>query len=141
LGAASAVIGLAELSGEGLVGGLVDRIGKRRAVVVGVSLNVVACLLLPALNFHIESALIGLFIFFVTFEFAVVSAIPLMTELIPHARATLMAGYAAAFSAGRMIGALIGPTLFERGLLTNGIAAALLDVLALILLIAFVKQD
>ncbi|MCZ7541441.1 MAG: MFS transporter [Anaerolineae bacterium] len=39
LGAASAVIGLAELGGESLVAGVVDRVGKRRAVAAGIALN------------------------------------------------------------------------------------------------------
>jgi predicted MFS family arabinose efflux permease len=141
LGAASAVIGLAELGGEGLVAGVVDRLGKRRAVALGLGANALAGLLLPALGFSVEGALVGLFFFFITFEFALVSTIPLMTELVPHARATLMAGYVAALSLGRMPGALAGPALFEIGLLANGIVAAVLNLLALAVLLLFVRQE
>lgn len=140
LGAASAVIGIAELGGEGLVAGLADRLGKRRAVMLGIVLNALACLGLPALGFSVEGALVGLFVFFITFEFLLVSTLPLMSELVPGARATLMAGYAAALAGGRMVGALLGPALFEVGLLANGAAAALLNVIALLLLIRFVRQ-
>jgi predicted MFS family arabinose efflux permease len=140
LGAASAVIGFAELGGEGLVAGLVDQLGKRRAVAAGIGLNALASILLPLLGFSLEGALVGLFFLFISFEFAVVSAIPLMTELLPHARATLMAGNVAAFSAGRMIGALCGPALFSLGLLANGAVAATLDVIALAVLIGFVRH-
>ena len=141
LGAASAVIGVAELSGEGLVAGVVDRLGKRRSVGLGIGLNVLACLFLPVIGFSLGGALVGLFAFFITFEFAVVSSIPLMTELVPGARATLMAGNVAMFSAGRMLGAFIGPRLFVPGLMTNAVAAAVLDVLALAALVMFVKQE
>jgi len=141
LGAASAVIGLAELGGEGLVAGVVDRVGKRRAVAAGLALNAGACLLLPALAFRVEGALVGLFVFYITFEFAVVSLIPIMTELLPGARATLMAGNVAFFALGRMLGALIGPPLFAYGLLANGIVAAAGNLLALALLVGFVKQE
>jgi predicted MFS family arabinose efflux permease len=41
LAGASAVIGLSELSGEGLVALLTDRIGKPRALVLGLSANAV----------------------------------------------------------------------------------------------------
>jgi predicted MFS family arabinose efflux permease len=141
LGAASAVIGIAELAGEGSVAGFVDRLGKRRAVVLGIALNALACLLLPVLGVGVGGALVGLFLFYITFEFAVVSAIPLMTELLPGARATLMAWNVAAFAGGRMLGSLIGPQLFTLGLLANGATAAVFDVIALAALLLFVRQD
>jgi predicted MFS family arabinose efflux permease len=141
LGAASIVIGVAELISEGLVAGVVDRLGKRRAVGIGIALNLLACVLLPVLGFSVAGALIGLFLFFITFEFALVSSIPLMTELVPAARATLMAGNAAAASAGRMLGALAGPFLFHGGLWANSALAAGLDLLAMVILLLFIKQE
>ncbi len=131
LGAASAVIGLAELGGEGLVAGLVDRLGKRRAVALGIGLNAAASLTLPLLGRSLPGALVGLFLLYITFEFTLVSSIPLMTQILPGARATLMASNIAALSAGRAIGALLGPLLFSAGLLANGAVAALFNVLAL----------
>jgi predicted MFS family arabinose efflux permease len=98
LGAASAVIGLAELSGEG-------------------------------------------FVFFIVFEFTFVSAISLMTELVPEARATMMAGNISAAALGRALGASIGPTLFTVGLLANSAAAGGLAVLALVILIRYVRVE
>lgn len=141
LGASAMVIGVAELAGEGAVAGFVDRIGKRRAVAGGIATNALTCLLLPALAFRVETALVGLFLFYLTFEFAIVSSIPLMTELVPGARATLMAANVTAFSAGRMVGALIGPALFGIGLLANCSVAALGDVLALAVLLWFIPRD
>ncbi len=141
LGASATVIGIAELSGEGLVAGFVDRLGKRRAVMLGIGLNVGACFLLPLVGGRVEGALVALFVFYLTFEFAIVSSIPLMTELVPSARATLMAGNVTAFSAGRMVGALAGPWLFGFGLLANSVGAALFDVMALAALLLFVRQD
>ncbi len=142
LGATAIVIGIAELLGEGGVAGFVDRVGKRRAVIGGVALNAAAGLLLPLLGeIGVGGALVGLFWFYLTFEFAMVSSIPLMTELVPGARATLMAANVTAFAAGRMIGALVGPLLFTVGLLANGIACAALNGLALVAVIVFVRQD
>jgi predicted MFS family arabinose efflux permease len=141
LGLASAVIGIAELTSEGAVALYVDRLGKRRAVAVGIGTNALACLLLPVLSFGVAGALAGLFLFFLTFEFGVVSLVPLMTELAPGARATLMAGNVAAFSGGRMLGALIGPALFNVGLLANSVTAAAFNGIALVVLIMFLKHD
>lgn len=141
LGAASAIIGIAELAAEGGVAGFVDRLGKRRSVVLGVGANLLACLLLPVLGFGAEGALVGLFLLYATFEFAIVSSIPLMTELVPDARATLMAGNVAALMVGRMVGALIGHPLFSVGLLANSVTAAAFDLMALAALLIFLKHD
>jgi len=145
LGAASAVIGVAELSGEGLVAGLADRLGKRRAVALGIAANAVACLALEPLGKTLPGALAGLFLFYITFEFALVSGIPLMSELVPGARATVLAGNMGSHSAGRALGALAGPALFAGGLFTGGlfanaVAAAALDAVALVILLAFVRE-
>ena len=140
LGAASAVIGVAELTGEGLVAGLADKLGKRRAVAIGIGTNVLAALALPHLGTTVSGALLGLFLFYITFEVTLVSAIPLMTELVPEARATVMAGNVGSHSAGRALGALIALPLFAGGLWANTLAAVGLDLLALFLLLRFVRE-
>ncbi len=75
LAAASVVIGASELSGEMLVSGLVDRLGKRRAVVIGLALNGLVVLALPLVGRTLTGALVGLFLIYLTFEFTVVSRI------------------------------------------------------------------
>lgn len=141
LGASAIVIGLAELGGEGAVAGFVDRLGKRRAVALGIGLNALSAPLLPLLGFSVEGALVALFLFFISFEFALVSSLPLMTELVPHARATLMAGTAAAFASGRMTGALLGPRLFAGGLGMNVAVVVALDLLAVAVLLLYIRQE
>lgn len=141
LGLASAVVGLAELGGEGVVATVVDRIGKRRAVILGMLGNALTAILLPVAGFNVGGALAGLFAYFLTFEFALVSLIPLMTELVPGARATLMAGNVAVFSVGRMLGALLGPLLFSLGLTANTLVAAAMNVTAVALVLLWVQQD
>jgi DHA1 family inner membrane transport protein len=115
LAAASAVIGVSELSGEVLVGGLVDWLGKRRAIIIGLALNGLVILVLPLIGQTLSGALVGLFFIYLTFEFTVVSSIPLMTEVMPDARATFMSIVIAAFAIGRAVGALIVPWLFGAG--------------------------
>jgi len=140
LGAASAVIGLAELSGEGLVAGLVDRIGKKRSVAIGLLLTALASLALPLLGTTLPGALLAVFLLYLFFEFTIVASLPLMIEQTPNARSTLMATNIAAFSLGRMLGALVGGSLFAVGLSANGVAGAILNLLALTVLLAFVKE-
>ena len=58
-----------------------------------------------------------------------------MTELIPSARATLMAVNVAAFSLGRVLGSLLGPVLFSYGLGVNAVVAAILNLIGLAALV------
>jgi predicted MFS family arabinose efflux permease len=95
---------------------------------------------LPFLGRNLTGALVGLFFVYTTFEFTIVSAMPLMTELVPQARATMMAGNVGAHSAGRAIGALLGPALFSFGLRANGALAAALNLAALAMLLLFVRE-
>ncbi len=134
LGAASAVIGLSELGGEGLVAAFSDRMGKKRAVALGLGGNILAALLLPWLGRSVVGALLGLFLFYITFEFTLVSSIPLMTELLPQARATLMAFNVTMLSLGRALGAPMGTFLYRYGFPTVVLGAVALNGLALLTL-------
>ena len=134
LGAASLVIGFAELGGEALVSGLTDRIGKTRAVAGGVLLNMLAALSLPLLGGTLPGAFVGLFFFYITYEFALVSFIPLAIEIYPKARATFMALFVTGMMLGRAFGALIGPGTYEAGILASAGAAILLDLIAVLVL-------
>jgi predicted MFS family arabinose efflux permease len=131
LGAASAIIGLSELAGEGLVAGVVDRIGKPVAISGGLAANCAAVVLLPLLGRTEAGALIGLFLFYITFEFTLVSIIPMMTEVLPQARATLMAFNVAGLSLGRAIGAPLAPWLYGLGFWAVALGAVLFNLGAL----------
>ncbi|MGD2158302.1 MAG: MFS transporter, partial [Anaerolineales bacterium] len=134
LGAASAVIGLSELGGEFAAGGLADRLGKPRAVSIGLILNSIAAVGLPLLGGSLTGAVVGLFLFYITFEFSIVSSIPLMTEILPSSRATLMSFNVAVLSLGRAVGALLAPNLYANGIIATGLAVLLLNIVALIAL-------
>jgi predicted MFS family arabinose efflux permease len=134
LGAASAVIGISEMGAEGLVAGFVDRLGKLRSIAVGLTVNALVALALPWLGRTEFGALAGLFLFYLSFEFTIVSAIPLMTELLPAARATLMACNVAALSLGRAFGAFMAPRLYGFGFLAVALGAAGFNLLALLAL-------
>jgi predicted MFS family arabinose efflux permease len=134
LGAAAAVIGISELCGEGLVAAFVDRLGKPRAVALGLAANSLAALLLPVVGRTEAGAVAGLSLFYLSFEFTVVSAIPMLTELMPGARATLLAFSVAAMTLGRAISAPLATLLFTFGfpaVTAGGVAFNLLAFLAL----------
>jgi predicted MFS family arabinose efflux permease len=143
LAVASAVIGASELSGEVLVSGFVDWLGKRRAVMIGLTLNALAALSLPYLGGRsLAGALTGLFFIYLTFEFTIVSTIPLMTEVMPSVRATFMSVYIAVMALGRASGALAMPLLYNLdaetvpagGILPVMLAAVCLNLLSFLAL-------
>ena len=135
LAGASAVIGISELSGEGMVALTTDRLGKPRALVLGLIGNILAALLLPVVGRTAVGALAGLFLFYITFEYVLVSHIPLMTEVMPNARATLLSFNVMGHSLGRAIGALIATFIYERfGFLPVTLIAILFNLFALLAL-------
>lgn len=114
LAGASAVIGLSELSGEGLVAFTTDKLGKPLALGIGLAGNAVASMLLPWLGQTQFGALIGLFLFYITFEYVLVSHIPLVSELFPSARATALALNVTGHSAGRALGAFLSGIVYQN---------------------------
>ena len=141
LGLASSVIGIAEAVGEGGSAGLVDRLGKKKAVLGGLLLNAGAYLLLPRLSGNLVSALVGLFVLFIAFEFSIVSSFPLISELAPGARGTLMTLNVAALSVGQMAGSLTAAPLWLRGGLSlNAVVSCGAALAAFALLLLFVTE-
>ncbi len=72
--------------------------------------------------------------FYLSFEVVVISALPLMSEIMPNSRATMMALFIAALSIGRALGDLAAPPLYKGGILVNGAVSLLFNLLALFLL-------
>lgn len=134
LATASAIIGLSELGGEGLVTVFVDRLGKRRATSIGLILNSLAAAALLWLGRSLSGAMIGLFLFYITFEFTIVSVMPLMTEVFPAARATFMSMFIASTALGRALGSLTAPHLYDLGSAFKSMPSLLVIVLASIAL-------
>lgn len=140
LGLSATVIGLAELVGEVLVMTLVDRLGKRRAVAVGMTVSAIAYTVMPFTGGSLQLALAGLFFVFLAFEFTLVGSLPLLTELVPGARARVMSLNVALHAGGRMLGAIFGAALFRLGFGWAGLAAALCNLVGLALIVFVVRE-
>jgi DHA1 family inner membrane transport protein len=115
LGLGTGVIGAAELCGESFTALIADRVGLRKAALVGTSLSILGYLILPVFSKGLPSALGGLFFIFLVFEFSMVCGISLSTEVLPGSRATMMAAFYSAAGVGRMIGAFIGGPVWLMG--------------------------
>lgn len=135
LAGASAVIGVSELSGEGLVALTTDKLGKPLALTIGLIGNAIASILLPLIGHTQVGALVGLFLFYITFEYVMVSHIPLMTELVPSARATMLSMNVTGHSLGRALGAFLAAFIYQQfGFLFVALTAVVFNVAGLLAL-------
>jgi predicted MFS family arabinose efflux permease len=135
------LIGASELAGEGATFAFTDRIGKRRAVLIGLAISAIGFALLVPARGEMGLGLAFLAIALFGFEFTIVSSIPLATELVPSARARYLAWMIVAMSFARGLGAAVGPNLFESfGLPGPAIAAVVADILAAAVLITWVRE-
>jgi predicted MFS family arabinose efflux permease len=127
LGAVSTVVGVAELAGEFGVILFADHLGKGRSLIVGVVFAGLFYVAVPLLSHSLSMTLLSLGLLFLTFEFAIVTTIALLSELVPEKRNTLMAAFFAAATLGRTSGAIFGPRLWgaAENLLIHGIISLL----------------
>lgn len=141
LGLASGVIGGAEVVGELTVGLVVDRLGKRPVIITTGFLTALFYFLIPYTSASLPAALLTLFLVFLAFEITVVGGVPLMTEIVPSARSVVLSMVLAAASLGRMIGALVGPVVWQAGGLgANTSLAAIATLLAVLVLARWVRE-
>ena len=141
LGLATTLIGLAEMGGEATAGWSVDRFGKRPVVILCGLLNAVTFVLIPFSTGSLVTAMTVMIALFFTFEIAVVGAIPLLTELVPSERAVVMSMALGAMAAGRTVGSLIGPVVWDRiGVAGNATISAIMMLLAVFVLARWVRE-
>lgn len=131
LGLASMVIGFSELGGETLTTLLSDRLGKERSMIIGLIANTLAVLSLPLLRSSVAGALVWLSLFAISFEFGIASSWMVVSEVLPSARATVIAVYIAVLSLGFALGSMLAPYFYAVGMFANAIAAAGFNLLAI----------
>jgi predicted MFS family arabinose efflux permease len=142
LGIAAGIIGGAELLGETIAGLSVDRFGKRPVIILTGSLTALFNLVLPFTSSTLIGALLTLFALFMAFEITIVGGIPLMTELVPGARAAVMSILLTAMFAGRTIGSLLGPIIWNAfGFTVSGLIWAVITAAAVVVLALLVHEQ
>lgn len=141
LGSVAAAMGAAEFAGEFISSVYVDRIGKHRFVAITIVLAAAAYVLLPLMGRDALLSTIGLALAFFMFELMIVSMLPLITEVVPSARATLMSLNIAAVLFGRAVGSYSGPYLYlHQGFMVNGLVSGAGMLIALVLWLAVVRE-
>ena len=132
LGLSTTVIGAAELLGEGFTAFLSDRLGLKKAIIIGSIISGLSFGLLPFTNQSLPLALSALFIVFLSFEFTIVTSMGLVSELYPESRGAMLATYAAAGGIGRVLGAAMGGYVWKNsGLIGISLTSVFFTVIAI----------
>jgi len=125
LGQVFGMLGIAELAGS--VGStlLVDRAGKKRAVLAGFALTALSIAALP-LSAGSWPAFVALYVLFdLCFEFSIVSVFPLASGVAPAVRGTVMALAVLTNGLGRAVGSQVAAPLWSAyGIWANGLVGA-----------------
>jgi len=141
LGGAATAIAVAELVGEGASFAFTDRLGPRRSVSLGLALCIAAFACLGPASGSLAGGLAVIVLAFLGFEFAIVSALPLATEVAPEARTRFLAILVVALSASRAAAVALGPILFSwGGFAANSTASAIAGALAMGLVLGVREQ-
>ncbi len=137
LGLASMVVGLAEATAEMGATVLTDRLGKQRSILLGLCGLAASLAVLPWFTrLGVVAALGGVALMMLAFEFAIVSLLPLASELAPNARASFLSINLTAFALGRILGAMAGSWLWRWQSITPHAIAGIACALAAALLVA-----
>ncbi len=141
LGQVFGMLGIAELIGSLSSTVLVDRVGKKRAVLAGYVLTAAMMLALPLSEGSWLLFLPLYFLFDLFFEFAIVSSFPLVSGVAPTVRGTLMALSVLILGVGRAIGSQLGTPLWSSySIWANGITGAGLVLAGELLCWALVRE-
>ncbi len=136
LGLLSIVISVAELVAELGSAGLTDKIGKKRSAMGGLLLFAGLVLLLPIVSTTAWLTVLAFAVVIMVFEYTVVSFLPLVSEISPTARATMVGLYIGSFGVGRIVAPLVGTRLYAAtGSLTwSAILSAIAALIAALVL-------
>lgn len=141
LGAVTIVIAAAEVIGEFIVITLADRFGTKRTTMCGMLIAAALFLIVPILSFSLPAAMFGVFLIFISIEAAIVSALPLFSEILPQARSVMMSANVGAHSLGRVAGGALGAVIYkfsDGNFLFIGLVAGGLGFLAFLIMMRFV---
>lgn len=140
LGFFTLLLGIAELSGEGLSAFFSDRFKPGVAVCLGIGLHLITCLLMPVIGDSLIGAIIGLSLIFMSSEFIVVGFLPVIFSLINESKITAFSLKMTVHHGGVAFGIAIGPYLYMQSWNYDFFLSAALDLCAIILLVIAIDQ-
>ncbi len=140
LGNVALLFGLVDWAASIVVSVFVDRIGKKRAFLIGIGGALLGYALLPVLNKSLALIVLGFCIPRMFFEFGIVSNFPLLSEQNPRMRGKILSLNMALCFIGRALSGITGPWLYlhfgQWVLAAASFAAALMSFLSGLFLVS-----
>lgn len=141
IGLFTLVVVAAELTGEGTVAAVGDRLGLRRSIIAALVITGLAYFSLGSVGNSLIAAIIAVVVWFIAFEITVVSSIPFVTELGGIGRDRLLGMMTAAVALARASAALAMPRIFTSGGIGQaGLVATACVAVAAVILVALVPE-
>ena len=141
LGGTAVLIAVVELSAEGSTVAFTDRIGKRRAVAIGLAISAVGFGLVAVFSDSYGLGMAALLVGIGGFEFTIVSSIPLATEMRPTGRTKYLSWMVVSMGISRAVGAAAGSPLFGwGGIAANALVATGANIVAIGIVLAWVRD-
>ena len=138
VGAVAVAFGLAELSASSTSAAAADRIGPTRATRMSLVLVIVGLLTMTQAGGSLAIGAVGLLLFFLGFEFSIVTSFSIVSESMPTARGRVLATNTAVATVLRGAGVAVSGVLYETFGVTGpavvSITAATVAIAALTLL-------
>ena len=138
VGAVAMAFGLAELSASSTSAAAADRIGPVRSTRMSLVLVICGLLVMTQAGSTLAIGAVGLLIFFLGFEFSIVTSFSIVSESMPTARGRVLATSTAVATVLRGAGVAVSGILYERfgvsGPVIVSMAAAATAIAALTLL-------
>ena len=138
VGAVAMAFGLAELVASGTSAAAADRIGPTQATRVALVIAIAGLIVMTRADTSLSIGAIGLLLFFLGFEFSIVTSFSIVSESMPTARGRALATNTAVATVLRGTGVAVSGVLYERfgvsGPATVSIGAAAVAIAALTML-------
>jgi predicted MFS family arabinose efflux permease len=114
VGLIAMAFGLAELTASTSSSAFADRIGKRRSMQLSVSCTIIGLTLIYLTGTSLLLGTVALVVFFVGFEYSIVTSFSLVSEAMPSARGRALGIGNAVSTASRGIGVALSGVLYDR---------------------------
>jgi MFS transporter, DHA1 family, inner membrane transport protein len=136
VGAVAMAFGAAELTASSGSAMMADRIGPRRATRAALVVVVVGLLVMTQAGSSLAIGAAGLFLFFIGFEFAIVTSFAIVSEAMPTARGRVLATNAAVGTMLRGIGVTASGALYETFGISGPATVSLVGATVAVVLLA-----
>lgn len=141
LGTIALIFGVTDLIASIYVSIAVDKIGKKKSVVIGVTGMTMGFVLMPFLNTGLYLAILSLIIPRIFFEFATVSNLALLTEQVPEQRGKIMSLSTTFGLIGITLSSAIGPiSYYSKGVTGLAAVSFTAGLISLIIVVLVVKD-